>query len=95
MEYPCVNDVFYQENLIQKLNSNINRISFFLISFSILLFVIAFALINNTIRLSVYSKRFLIRTMRLVGANSSFIQKPFLIKSFYQAYTVQFLLFLC
>ena len=84
MEYPCVNDVFYQENLIQKLNSNINRISFFLISFSILLFVIAFALINNTIRLSVYSKRFLIRTMRLVGANSSFIQKPFLIKSFYQ-----------
>ena len=84
MEYPCVNDVFYQENLIQKLNSNINRISFFLISFSVLLFVIAFALINNTIRLSVYSKRFLIRTMRLVGANSSFIQKPFLIKSFYQ-----------
>ena len=84
MEYPCVSDVFYQENLIQKLNSNINRISFFLISFSILLFVIAFALINNTIRLSVYSKRFLIRTMRLVGANSSFIQKPFLIKSFYQ-----------
>ena len=79
MQYPCVNDVFYQENLIQKLNSNINRISFFLISFSILLFVIAFALINNTIRLSVYSKRFLIRTMRLVGANSNFIQKPFLI----------------
>ena len=84
MENSCVNDVFYQENLIHKLNSNINRISFFLISFSILLFIIAFALINNTIRLSVYSKRFLIRTMRLVGANSSFIQKPFLIKSFYQ-----------
>ena len=84
MENSCVNDVFYQENLIHKLNSNINRISFFLISFSILLFIIAFALINNTIRLSVYSKRFLIRTMRLVGANNSFIQKPFLIKSFYQ-----------
>ena len=84
MQYSCVNDVFYQENLIQKLNSNINRISFFLISFSILLFVIAFALINNTIRLSVYSKRFLIRTMRLVGANSNFIPKAFLIKGFYQ-----------
>jgi len=84
MENSCVHDIFYQENLIDKLNKNINRLSLFLIAFSLLLFIIASALINNTIRLSVYSKRFLIRTMRLVGANSFFIQKPFLIQGFYQ-----------
>ena len=82
--YPLVHTIFYQENLIDKLNSNVNRLSFFLLSFCLLLFVIAFALINNTIRLSVYSKRFLIRTMRLVGATNSFIQKPFLVKGIYQ-----------
>ena len=83
-DYPVVHTVFYQENLINKLNSNVNRLSFFLFSFCLLLFIIAFALINNTIRLSVYSKRFLIRTMRLVGAKNSFIQKPFLVKGIYQ-----------
>ena len=81
---PAVHDIFYQGNLIDKLNSNVSRISFFLLSFCLLLFIIAFALINNTIRLSVYSKRFLIRTMQLVGATNSFIQKPFLIKGLYQ-----------
>ena len=80
----AVHDIFYQENLIDKLNSNVSRLSFFLLTFCLLLFVIAFALINNTIRLSVYSKRFLIRTMRLVGATNSFIQKPFLVKGIYQ-----------
>jgi len=83
-DYLVVSTIFYQENLIDKLNSNVNRLSFFLLSFCLLLFVIAFALINNTIRLSVYSKRFLIRTMRLVGATNSFIQKPFLVKGIYQ-----------
>ena len=83
-DYPVVHTIFYQENLIDKLNSNVNRLSFFLLSFCLLLFIIAFALINNTIRLSVYSKRFLIRTMRLVGATNSFIQKPFLVKGIYQ-----------
>jgi cell division transport system permease protein len=79
-----VHDIFYQENLIDKLNSNVSRITFFLLTFCLLLFVIAFALINNTIRLSVYSKRFLIRTMKLVGATNGFIQKPFLVKGVYQ-----------
>jgi len=83
-DYPVVHTIFYQENLIDKLNSNVNRLSFFLLSFCLLLFVIAFALINNTIRLSVYSKRFLIRTMRLVGATNNYIQKPFLVKGIYQ-----------
>lgn len=81
---PIVFEAYYQKDLIDKLNSNVNRLSFFLLIFCILLFFIAFVLINNTIRLSVYAKRFSIRTMRLVGATDIFIQKPFLIKGMYQ-----------
>ena len=77
-------EVYYQEDLVEKINSNVNRITIFLLVFCSLLLIIAFVLINNTIRLSVYSKRFLIRTMRLVGAKNSFIKKPFLINSLYQ-----------
>ncbi len=79
-----VYEVFYQQNLVKKLNSNVKRLSVFLLAFCILLFIIAFALINNTIRLSVYAKRFLIRTMRLVGATNGFIQKPFLLQGLQQ-----------
>ena len=77
-------EVYYQEDLVDKLNSNVNKLSLFLLVFCILLFFIAFILINNTIRLSVYSKRFIIRTMRLVGATNNFIQKPFISKGIYQ-----------
>lgn len=83
---PVVFEAYYQKDLVDKLNSNVKRLSFFLLVFCILLFFIAFVLINNTIRLSVYSKRFLIRTMRLVGATDSFIQKPFLMKGLYQGF---------
>ena len=79
-----VQDVFYQKNLVEKLNSNVKNVSLFLIIFFIIFFLISFALINNTIRLSIYSKRLLIRTMRLVGATNMFIQKPYLINSIYQ-----------
>ena len=90
-----VYEVFYQKNLIKKLNSNVGKISFFLICISVFLFFIAFALINNTIRLSVYSKRFIIKTMRLVGAENSFIQKPFLITGVYQGlYSAIFAIFM-
>ena len=77
-------EVYYQEDLVDKLNSNVTKLSLFLLAFCILLFFIAFILINNTIRLSVYSKRFIIRTMRLVGATNNFIQKPFISKGIYQ-----------
>ena len=77
-------EVYYQEDLVDKLNSNVAKLSLFLLAFCILLFFIAFILINNTIRLSVYSKRFIIRTMRLVGATNNFIQKPFISKGIYQ-----------
>ncbi len=83
---PAVFEAYYQKDLVDKLNSNVKRLSLFLLVFCTLLFFIAFVLINNTIRLSVYAKRFLIRTMRLVGATDNFIQKPFLIKGVYQGF---------
>ena len=90
-----VHEIYYQKDLIKKLNKNVKKLSAFLLSFSFILFFIAFALINNTIRLSVYSKRFIIRTMRLVGATNSFIQKPFLITGVYQGmYSALFAIFM-
>jgi cell division transport system permease protein len=76
-----VSEVFYQKSLIHLVNDNIRKISLIILAFSGLLFLIALALINNTIRLSVYSKRFLIKTMQLVGATKAFIRRPFLKKS--------------
>jgi len=76
-----VKEVSYQKSMIHILNENIQKISLFILAFSALLFVIAVSLINNTIRLSVYSRRLLIRTMQLVGATNSFIRQPFLWRS--------------
>lgn len=73
-----VKEVFYQKSLVQLINKNVRRISYILLGFSGLLFLIAMALINNTIRLSVYSNRFIIRTMKLVGATRGFIGRPFI-----------------
>ena len=76
-----VKEVSYQKSMIHILNENIEKISLFILSFSALLVIIAVTLINNTIRLSVYSRRLLIRTMQLVGATNAFIRKPFLWRS--------------
>jgi cell division transport system permease protein len=76
-----VKEVSYQKSMIHILNDNIEKISLFILAFSVLLFVIAVSLINNTIRLSVYSRRLLIRTMQLVGATNTFIRRPFLRRS--------------
>ena len=78
-----IHEVFYQKDLVEKINENIRKMSIFLLSFCILLFILSFTLINNTIRLTVYSKRFLIRTMKLVGATNKFIKGPFLSESIY------------
>lgn len=77
-----VSEVVYDKPLIQLMNDNIERIGLFLIVGCILLSLIAIGLINSSIRLSIYSKRFLIKTMQLVGANKTFIQRPFIWKSF-------------
>lgn len=74
-----IKEVFYQKDLVSVVNDNVQRISLYLLAFSGLLLVIAIALINNTIRLSIYSKRFIIKTMQLVGAKHSFIRRPFVL----------------
>ncbi len=75
-----VKEVFYQKSLVNLINENVSKISAIILLFSALLFFVAIVLINNTIRLSVYSKRFIINTMKLVGATWSFIRKPLLAK---------------
>ena len=77
-----VNEVVFDEPLINILNNNIRKISYLLITISFLFLFIAFLLINSSIRLTIYSKRFIIKTMQLVGAKKYFIQKPFLIQHF-------------
>ncbi len=74
---PAVKEVAYQKDLISAVNTNIKKIGFVLLGFSILLLIVVIALINNTIRLAIYSKRFLIKTMQLVGATGGFIRRPF------------------
>ena len=81
-ENKFINEVVYDEPLINILNNNIEKISYILIITSILFLFIAILLINSSIRLSIYSKRFIIKTMQLVGAKKYFIQKPFLIQHF-------------
>jgi cell division transport system permease protein len=79
--YPFVKEVYYQESVLELINENIKKISIFLLVISSFLFLIALTIINNTIRLSIYSRRFTIHTMQLVGATRGFIRKPFLIQS--------------
>lgn len=73
-----VKEVIYQKTLTNTINDNINRIKIILFAISLILLLIAITLINHTIRLSIYSKRFIVRTMQLVGATKGFIMKPFL-----------------
>ncbi len=73
-----VTDVIYQDDLVRSVNDNIRRATAVLLVIAILLVIISLSLIRNTVRLSVYSQRFTIRTMKLVGARWSFIRRPFL-----------------
>jgi cell division transport system permease protein len=82
-EYPEVKEVYYQKNLVSVINQNVSKISLLLLILSALLAFIFVALINNTIRISIYSQRFSINTMQMVGASNSFIRKPFLQQSLY------------
>ncbi|MBN2165251.1 MAG: cell division protein FtsX [Marinilabiliaceae bacterium] len=86
LNIPEVKEVYYQKNLLALIHQNIRKISIVLAFFSLMMLTIAIALINNTIRLSVYSKRFLIRTMQLVGATHGYIRKPFLLKSLFYGF---------
>jgi cell division transport system permease protein len=86
LSYSEVKEVDYHRPLVDQINRNVNRISMILLGFSAVLLLISVALINNTIRLSIYSKRFLLRSMQLVGATKGFIQGPFLVKGFIQGF---------
>lgn len=81
---PPVDDVTYQESLVDLLNANLEKIGLAMAIFIALLLFISFVLINNTVRLNVYSKRFTIHTMRLVGATKNFISRPFIGQAFFQ-----------
>ena len=73
-----IKEVVYQESLIDMVNKNVRIISIVVLAFAAILLVIAVALINNTIRLAIYSQRFLIKSMQLIGATKNFIRKPFI-----------------
>ncbi len=79
-------EVYYVENVIESINKNIAKIGLILIGLVSLLLVIVVLLINNTLRLALFSQRFLIRSMQLVGAKRSFIQKPFLIRASFHGF---------
>jgi cell division transport system permease protein len=81
---PLVDEVVYQRSLVDALNANLSRISLVLAVFIALLLFISFVLINNTVRLNVFARRFTIHTMKLVGATKSFIRAPFLVQSAFQ-----------
>lgn len=75
---PLVKEAIYQKSLIDMVNQNIRAIGLVILAFAAILLIISIALINNTIRLAIYSQRFLIKSMQLVGATKSFIRKPFI-----------------
>lgn len=76
-ENPMVSDIIYDKQLVDLVNENVKRISFWILVVSGILTFVAMLLINSSLRLSVYSNRFIIKTMQMVGATKSFIRKPF------------------
>ena len=83
LEYPQVSEVYYQKSLVSIINKNVRKISIMLLVVSGLLTLIFVALINNTIRILIYSQRFTINTMQMVGASNNYIRKPFLQRSLF------------
>ncbi|NLV19824.1 MAG: cell division protein FtsX [Bacteroidetes bacterium] len=86
LQYPFVKEILVPESLLFLINENVKKVSLFLLVVSSFLFLISITIINNTIRLSVYSKRFLIRTMQLVGATRAFIRRPFILQSAFHGF---------
>ena len=82
--FPEVDEVVWQQNLVNALNSNLGKISLVIGVFILLLLFISYVLINNTVRLNVISRRFTIHTMQLVGATRSFIRAPFMVQACFQ-----------
>ena len=81
LSFPQVKEVFYQRSLVSVINDNVQKVGFFLLVFSGLMLFVFVMLINNTIRISIYSQRFIINNMLLVGATRKFVRRPFVRKS--------------
>ena len=81
LEYKFVDDIIYDRDLISIMNKNLNKIAFWILPASIVFTLIAFIIINSSIRLSIFSNRHTIKTMQMVGATKYFIRKPFIIKN--------------
>src|SRR6195952_4291822 len=79
LKNPLVKEVKYQQSLVDQMNKNLTNISLVILVFAAIFVVLSVALINNTIRLAIYSQRFLIKSMQLVGATKNFIRKPFIL----------------
>ncbi|MBD1392758.1 cell division protein FtsX [Mucilaginibacter glaciei] len=79
LKNPLVKEVKYQQSLVDQMNANLTSISLIIVAFAGIFVILSVALINNTIRLAIYSQRFLIKSMQLVGATKGFIRKPFLL----------------
>ena len=76
--YSQIKEIIYQKDMVSLVNENVRKITLVLLGFCLLLFMVSIALINNTIRLAIYSQRFVINTMQLVGATNAFIRRPFM-----------------
>lgn len=81
MRYTQIREISYPSELMDNVNENIRKISALLLALALALSLISFALINNTIKLTIYSQRFLLHTMKLVGASWAFIRRPFLLRN--------------
>lgn len=81
LSIPKIAEVHYPQDLMDKVNSNLSKISLILLVLAVLLTIVSFSLISNSVRLGVYSRRFLIHTMKLVGASWGFIRRPFLARA--------------
>jgi len=81
--FKFIKDIYYQKSLVSFINSNVKKMSIIGLIISVFFLMITISLINNTIRLSIFSKRLLIRTAQLVGATNRFIRRPFIIKSIF------------
>ena len=86
-----ITNITYQKEMIELLNNNVNKLSLILSLIALVMLFISIVLINNTIRLSIYSKRFIINTMQLVGAKNSFIRRPFVKRSLINSFIATFL----
>jgi cell division transport system permease protein len=83
-DYGSINEFYYNKEMLEDINTNSNFLIYIILGIAVLLLIVAIALINNTIRLAIYSKRLNIRSMQLVGATENFIRRPFIWNAFLQ-----------